>query len=196
MKDLIVELFNLFLGGNLLSAAAMTRSLMDCYAYLSVLKREKDENLLADWFVCSLFAEMKNWPQKERDKMLPQVRRICEAAGSDYEETVRRFVNGYQDAWLKKIFPTGKITFKRICDHLCEPEMSEDYREACAFVHGQSIVTKMIPFLTYASIYKRLYLMMKYIFKAIRLYPVSGELEEEMQELEAELLELGEAYSG
>ena len=48
----------------------------------------------------------------------------------------------------------------------------------------------MYPFLFYDSIYHLLTMIISYIFKAIRLYPVSEELEEEMQRLERGLVTL------
>ena len=41
MNELSVELFNSFVFGNYLSVAAMTRSLIECYIYASILKKEK-----------------------------------------------------------------------------------------------------------------------------------------------------------
>ena len=42
---LINELFNMFVGGNLFSTAAMTRTLMECCVYGKVLKQEKSARL-------------------------------------------------------------------------------------------------------------------------------------------------------
>lgn len=41
MRELINELFNMFVGGNLFSTAAMTRTLMECCVYGKVLKQER-----------------------------------------------------------------------------------------------------------------------------------------------------------
>ena len=46
MRELMNELFNMFVGGNLFSAAAMTRTLMECCVYGKVLKQEKSARLL------------------------------------------------------------------------------------------------------------------------------------------------------
>ena len=48
----------------------------------------------------------------------------------------------------------------------------------------------MHPFTFYDSTYHLLTVMMSYIFRAIRLYPVSEELEAEMQEAEQDLAAL------
>lgn len=50
--------------------------------------------------------------------------------------------------------------------------------------------SKIHPFTFYDSTYHLLTVMMSYIFRAIRLYPVSEELEAEMQKLERDLAAL------
>ena len=60
----------------------------------------------------------------------------------------------------------------------------------CAFVHGQDVTTKLEPFLSYSSIYDKFYIMMSYIFKTIRLYPLKESKEQEIEILENSLLEL------
>lgn len=64
--------------------------------------------------------------------------------------------------------------------------------EAIIFVHGQDVMTKLAPFLFYSSIYNKFYIMMRYIFKAIRLYPLNKTMEEELEILEENLLQLSE----
>ena len=58
MRELINELFNMFVGGNLFSAAAMTRTLMECCVYGKVLKQEKSARLLEDWFLCGMIRSL------------------------------------------------------------------------------------------------------------------------------------------
>ena len=55
---------------------------------------------------------------------------------------------------------------------------------------GRIYIQRCIPSLFYDSIYHLLTMIRSYIFKAIRLYPVSEELEEEMQRLERGLVTL------
>jgi hypothetical protein len=59
MRELINELFNMFVGGNLFSAAAMTRTLMECCVYGKVLKQEKSARLLEDWFLCGMIRGLR-----------------------------------------------------------------------------------------------------------------------------------------
>ena len=66
IKELINELFNLFVSGNLLSAAAMTRTLMECCAYVSVLKREKSQQLLEDWYLCGMICSFSGWDEERK----------------------------------------------------------------------------------------------------------------------------------
>ena len=82
-----------------------------------------------------------------------------------------------------------KVSFRDACEYLGEPEIYGDFQSASSFVHGQS------PFTFYSSICHRLFLMMSYIFRTIRLYTISGELEDEMETLEEELWELLETYA-
>ena len=49
MRELINELFNMFVGGNLFSAAAMTRTLMECCVYGKVLKQEDPQPPRPGW---------------------------------------------------------------------------------------------------------------------------------------------------
>ena len=88
----------------------------------------------------------------------------------------------------------GRIYFSHVCEYLQETELYQTYQWACAFVHGQDIRSKMHPFTFYDSTYHLLTVMMSYIFRAIRLYPVSEELEAEMQKLERDLF--GEPPAG
>ena len=77
-----------------------------------------------------------------------------------------------------------------LLEYLQETELYQTYQWACAFVHGQDIRSKIHPFTFYDSTYHLLTVMMSYIFRAIRLYPVSEELEAEMQKLERDLAAL------
>ena len=81
-----------------------------------------------------------------------------------------------------------------MCEYIEESEIYKDYENASSFVRGQDITTKLGPFTFYISIYSKLYTMTEYIFKSIRLFEVEESLEERMQELEEELLVLGETY--
>lgn len=47
LKNIINEIFNNFIYGNLLSATAMTRTLIECYVYISILVKEKNQWLLS-----------------------------------------------------------------------------------------------------------------------------------------------------
>lgn len=194
IRDQIIELYNVFLGGNLLSAAAMTRTLIECYAYVKLLKQEKSAKLLEKWCLCSLWAGATAFDEVYREKIFVNIEKFCRDLGWDYAEASKQFKKGYGNEWLADVIPKRKTSFKSVCEYLSEHEMYTDYSSACAFVHGQSIVAKMSPFTFYSSIYTKLYLMMTYIFKAIRLFPLSGELEEEMRALEEGLIELGAVY--
>ena len=191
MRELINELFNMFVGGNLFSAAAMTRTLMECCVYGKVLKQEKSARLLEDWFLCGMIRSLPGQDGALRQAKLKTVYALCSAWNREPEETIRRFKKGNENEWLASVIPgKGRISFFQVCEYLQEKELYQTYQWACAFVHGQDIRSKMHPFTFYDSTYHLLTVMMSYIFRAIRLYPVSQELEAEMQKLERDLAAL------
>ena len=191
MRELINELFNMFVGGNLFSAAAMTRTLMECCVYGKVLKQEKSARLLEDWFLCGMIRSLPGQDGALRQAKLKTVYALCSAWNREPEETIRRFKKGNENEWLVSVIPgKGRIYFSHVCEYLQETELYQTYQWACAFVHGQDIRSKMHPFTFYDSTYHLLTVMMSYIFRAIRLYPVSQELEAEMQKLERDLAAL------
>lgn len=59
LKDIINEIFNNFIHGNLISTAAMTRTLIECYVYISILIKENNSDFLEDWYFCSLMSKIK-----------------------------------------------------------------------------------------------------------------------------------------
>ena len=188
MRELINELFNMFVGGNLFSTAAMTRTLMECCVYGKVLKQEKSARLLEDWFLCGMIRSLPGQDGALRQAKLKTVYALCSAWNREPEETIRRFKKGNENEWLVSVIPgKGRIYFSHVCEYLQETELYQTYQWACAFVHGQDIRSKMHPFTFYDSTYHLLTVMMSYIFRAIRLYPVSEELEAEMQKLERDL---------
>lgn len=191
MRELINELFNMFVGGNLFSTAAMTRTLMECCVYGKVLKQEKSARLLEDWFLCGMIRSLPGQDGALRQAELKTVYALCSAWNREPEETIRRFKKGNENEWLASVIPVkGRISFFQVCEYLQEKELYQTYQWACAFVHGQDIRSKMHPFTFYDSTYHLLTVMMSYIFRAIRLYPVSQELEAEMQKLERDLAAL------
>lgn len=191
MRELINKLFNMFVGGNLFSAAAMTRTLMECCVYGKVLKQEKSARLLEDWFLCGMIRSLPGQDGALRQAKLKTVYALCSAWNREPEETIRRFKKGNENEWLVSVIPgKGRIYFSHVCEYLQETELYQTYQWACAFVHGQDIRSKMHPFTFYDSTYHLLTVMMSYIFRAIRLYPVSEELEAEMQKLERDLAAL------
>ena len=191
MRELINELFNMFVGGNLFSTAAMTRTLMECCVYGKVLKQEKSARLLEDWFLCGMIRSLPGQDGALRQAKLKTVYALCSAWNREPEETIRRFKKGNENEWLVSVIPgKGRIYFSHVCEYLQETELYQTYQWACAFVHGQDIRSKMHPFTFYDSTYHLLTVMISYIFRAIRLYPVSQELEAEMQKLERDLAAL------
>lgn len=195
LKNMIMELFNNFLYGNLLSAAAMTRTLIECYVYISILIKEQNRSLVEDWYLCSLMMKTKGSEELEI-KISEAVKQYCEAMKRDYLEVCHKFDphdrNNNENSWLRDVIGDKRVTFRKACSYLGEPEVYEDFQQLCSFVHGQDVAAKMMPFTFYSSIYTKLYLMCTYIFKSIRLFDIDDAMEQEMQSLEQELAELEE----
>ena len=219
MNELFVELFNSFVLGNLLSVAAMTRTLMECYVYVSILKKEQSAELIDEWWLCNMIhkitaetkkserkvfekqkkKQVRNQPEKEPEgdnALIDALRNYCEGRGIDFQEkwTLYTKERTRDNGWLREVTGLNGVGFSALCDYIEEKEINGDYQNACAFVHGQDITTKLGPFTFYSSIYSRLFLMITYIFKSIRLYGVDEDLENEMEELEVWLMELGQQY--
>ena len=196
MKDLIIELFNLFHYGNLISATAMTRPLIECYVYLSIFKKEKSSELLDEWYLCSMINGMKRYNGESKLKLMESVKQYCNMRGIDFEEKWDFYNNRSENtnSWLKGIISKKRITFRDACEYLDESELYDDFQFASSFVHAQDITTKLSPFMFYESIYNKFYIMMFYIFKIIRLFPVEEGMEMKIQKLELGLIELGKKY--
>lgn len=110
--------------------------------------------------------------------------------GLDYEECIERFGKGNENAWLSDVIGKKRVSFRDACEYLGEPEIYRDFQMASSFVHGQDILSKCIPFAFYSAISYRLYIMLVYMFRTIRLYTISDELEDEMERAEEELIQL------
>lgn len=194
LKNLCIELFNSFLYGNLLTAAAMTRTLIECYVYIRVLIEEENPELLEDWFLASLIKHAKE-DKSSKSGMLNQVKAYCKVIGRDFEKEEKRlYAEKNDNKWLSGVIHLNKFGVRKICEYLDETEIYDDYSYLCSFIHGQDVLSKMQPFLFYSSIYSKLFIMSLYIFKAIRLFEIDDDLENEIQKLEEKLYELGETY--
>ena len=197
--DLITELYTMFLYGNLLSVAAMTRSLIECYVYFSILNKKGNEHLVYEWFLCSLCNSSAC--RNQEDKLKELMKLYCTNFNMDFEEMWNVYfderkqrIRFNRNLWLRSLLPEKNLTFGGACNYLEEDYLHDDYESACSFVHGQDIATKLSPFTFYSSVYYRFYIMMTYIFKSIRLFPLDDSLDCQIDELELELHELGEKY--
>ena len=188
MNELAVELFNSFVFGNYLSVAAMTRSLIECYIYGSILKKEKSQLLIDEWWICNMIHKAL-----EDESQVDIIKEYCKLHKLDFEEKWKYYSKAKGGAaWLKELMGSRGIGVNALCIYIGEEDVYRDYQNSSDFVHGQDIATKMSPFTWYSSIYLRLYLMMTYIFKTIRLF--DNDVEKELRELEYGLRELGKKY--
>lgn len=189
--ELINELYNAFIHGNLFSVAAMTRTLIECFVYYSIIAESGNGQLTHHWYVCNLC-----YTQKDDEKLRDMVREYCHANNLDFNEMWSTYsVNPNTKRWLKPIMPQGKpLNFETYCNYLGEEHIYEDYESACAFVHGQDLTAKILPFTFYSSICYRFDMMMLYIFCIIHLFPLNESMEEQLVDLEEGLAVLSEKY--
>ena len=196
ISELINELYNSFIYGNLLTVAAMTRTLIECFVYFSILTFPGNEQLIHHWYICSTCYK-KEFDTNQTKEIL---KNYCHANHLDFSEMWNTYgikPNGERpnkNRWLKQIISGNVNEFKNICAYLGDDHIYEDYQSACSFVHGQDITSKMMPFTFYVSICYRFNMMMLYIFRTIRLFPTNESLEEQLTSLEDELIELLEKY--
>ena len=189
-SELIHELYNAFVHGNLLTVAAMTRTLIECFVYLSILLDDGNDDLIHEWYLCSLCVSLKD-DSKRLEKIFKE---YCDSNNIDFERTWNDYhIKPNANKWLKDIV-SGKTTFKKVCDYLNDDHIYQDFESACAFVHGQDIASKAMPFTFYVSISYRFNMMMLYIFRTIRLFPLSESLEIQITDLENGLICLLEKY--
>ena len=203
MKNLMIELFNSFLYGNLLTATAMTRTLIESYMYCRILQQENRVELYDEWYLCGLIKKKRELSEESWEKIQELAKQFCNTRNFDFEEKCKKYSKGTENSWLTGVIPTNspkeQITISKVRKFVAEEYGDEDYLDAdyqaaSAYIHGQDIWAKMSPFTFYEAIYSKLYKMMVYIFKTIRLFSPDMLLEAQMQELEKELLVLGKRY--
>ncbi|WP_251178664.1 hypothetical protein [Adlercreutzia agrestimuris] len=193
LVDLMTELFNGFVLGNLISVSAMTRTLIESYAYIRLFDKDVEGRLVYRWYASALFTVAKKASDQDGAKELELLKEYCDSVGVSYEEMKKDRRKGGDNAWLKPLFGKQRISFRDICDHLVEQDMADDYLRANSFVHAQDASTKTSPFTYFATIYGKLYLMMDYIFKVVNLLiPAEEAMQERIVELREELYMLGE----
>jgi len=190
--EAVYEIYNSFLCGNFMSAAAMSRALMESSVYYTILKEEEGSELIFEWFISNLMNTVKRMPAKYRNKIKSAVKIFCGAKGLDGETIWSRHMTSklHEGEWLKDITAPDKPTFHRCCKYIEDDRLYDDFRYASGFVHAQSIINKVWPFAFYESIYYQLYLMMTYIFRSLRLFNTCENAEREMHTLEIQLAEL------
>ena len=194
--ELSIELFNSFVYGNLLSVSAMTRALMECYVMVTIIKQEKSEELIDEWWLCNMIHKA-DLGEGNRDKRLEDsIKVYCKERNISFVQKWKYYTTEArrENGWLKQLMNGKGVGFETLCKYINEEEIYKDYQSANAYVHGQDVMTKVNTFVYYVSIYKCLFMMMNYIFKTILLFGVGEALEEEIMQLEYELLELGEKY--
>ena len=190
ISELINELYNTFVHGNLLSAAAMTRTLIECFVYYSILVQSGNEQLVHHWYICNLCCM-----RKIDDKIKSLIEEYCCINHLDFNEMWNTYSNDPRNKrWLRKIIPNGQLDFEVYCKYLEDSQIYEDYQSACSFVHGQDLAAKTLPFTFYSSICYRFDMMMLYIFRTIRLFPLNDCLENQITDLEDGLTLLSEKY--
>lgn len=110
--DLIMELFNNFAFGNLISVAAMTRSLIESCAYMMVFEQSRESDLVMRWMICGSVRAAGKADEDKKDGLLMPVREYCANAGMQYDDVVAHFSKGGENAWLYGLINKKRISFK------------------------------------------------------------------------------------
>lgn len=191
ISELINELYNALVFGNLFSVAAMTRTLIECFVYFSILDQPGNEQLIHHWYICNLC-----YSQKDSDTLCNKVQEYCQLSSLDFKEMWKTYsTNPSTKRWLKPLMPQDKsLNFETYCNYLKEPQIYKDYESACSFVHGQDLTSKTQPFTFYHSICHRFDMMMLYIFRTLRLFPLTELLDAQLTNLENELITVSKKY--
>lgn len=190
ISELINELHNALVFGNLLSVVAMTRTLIECFVYFSILCQPGNEQLISHWYICNVCCS-----QKINNELQERIHEYCRVNNLDFKTMWNNYSqNPRNKRWLRQVIPNGPLDFEVYCNYLGDPHIYEDYQSACAFVHGQDLVSKIQPFTFYHSICYRFDMMMLYIFRTIRLFPLSESLDTLITDLEDELLVVSEKF--
>ncbi len=198
MKDLSIELFNSFAEGNYLTAMAMTRTLMECYVFVKILKTEASQELIFEWYLSSIIHKVMDDESYCATQVKKAIKEFCYLNKLDYNEKWQYYAvkERSSNAWLKKLLGKDFGGFRSFCHYINEDFIYKDYERTCEFVHGQDVTTKMTPFLFYENIFNVLHLMVTYVLKSIRVFDIDEEMDDQILELERDLLMLAEKYLG
>lgn len=195
--EAVYEIYNSFLCGNFMSAVAMSRSLMESCVYYTILKKEKSSDLILEWYLSNHMNNIRRLEPKYQEMMKEVMELFCEAKGLECNKIWNRYIDSklYEAEWLKNIIAPEKPTFKNCCKYIGDEELYSAFEYASSFLHAQSIRNKMEPFTFYESIYSQLYVIMTYIFRALRLFNRNEDAEEEMSYLETKIGELNDFWN-
>lgn len=195
VKDLISELFSIFVSGNLLSARSVTRTLIEAYIYLKIFKKEKSARLLSEWYIWSTLNNLNESTPEIKERCRDLLEPHCKICNKEFEEAWEFYSKPRgMNVWLKDVIKKDKINTRILCEYINEPDIYKDYQATSSFVHGQDIAAKLSPFTFYNSICSAFYVMMSYIFKTIRLFSIREERLRQSEALECELEELYKKY--
>lgn len=133
---------------------------------------------------------------RENDEELYElIRKYCQINHLDFKKMWNIYSKDPKTKrWLRQVIPSGSLNFRIYCNYLEDDHIYKDYESACAFVHGQDITSKMMPFTFYVSICYRFNMMMLYIFRTTQLFPLNESIEIQITDLKNELFLLLEKY--
>lgn len=194
MKELIIELVNAFVSGNFYTVSAMTRTLIEFYVYIKIILKEGKSELIDEWCICESIKTLKKNNNKE---LRTYFEKYMETKEIDFEEKWNFYTKKgeNENSWLRSIIDKkGKITFFDVCKYLDEAYIYEDFSDACDFVHSLSLNSKLFPFTFYSSIYSKMFIMLNYVFKSIRLFELPDDLDKKIDNLLIELKKLSNKY--
>lgn len=114
INELIIELFNSFIYGNFLSVAAMTRTLIECYVFVAIMKKEQSQKLLDEWWICNVIHKIKpNKNVEVAEAQVDYIKKYCQERAINFEEKWKYYTEDARqnNGWLRELMKDKGIVF-------------------------------------------------------------------------------------
>lgn len=196
IRELVIEIFNSYIYGNLFSSISLTRTLIECYVYLKILIENESGDLITDWYFCNIVKKINDEKSSvDVEPLKASMKKIMELRGLDYESTYKLYKKGSENAWLNATIGKNRVTFRDACDFANASYIYDDFKIASSFIHGQDIQNKFSPFTFYQSIASKFHISFFYIFRSLELIIEDEKILNEISDYEIELNEIVRAFT-
>ena len=118
VNDLSNELFNSFILGNLISVSAMTRALMECYVYISIIQKERSQQLLDEWWLCNEIHKTINNRNADIEVEKTVIKMHCAKLSINFDEKWKFYAEKAkkEGAWLRELMGDRGVGFRALCE--------------------------------------------------------------------------------